>query len=71
MKPTAQIVCWNCRRGDLQLFNVKDSSGKKTPDYICVNCKETNYYPPILNMSKVYFPTDEKKVVTLEGDPVV
>lgn len=73
MKPRAQIVCWNCRRGDVQLFNIKDNKGNKTEDYVCVNCKSEFPVPPIGNMSKNYLKEDDTetpKVTTLEGDKV-
>lgn len=87
MRPIARIVCWSCRQGDKQLFRLKDKYGFKTPDYVCVDCKPLVSLPPIANMSKIYFPTDEQlqalkeqqqqaapstpKVVPVEGDPVV
>lgn len=67
MKPIARIVCWNCRRWDRQLFNIKNSLGKKTEDYVCVKCKNDNPVPPTPNMSMDYM---ETPVVTLEGDRV-
>lgn len=76
MKPVSRIVCWNCRNGNAQLFNIKDEKGKKTPDYICGQCKKDNYLPPVTNMSQVYFPTEDElkkeaqKTIALEGDVV-
>lgn len=83
MTPIAKIVCWHCRKGDKQLFRIKDEDGFKTEDYICVECKPTApKMPPIGNASKLYYPTkeqleriaqiqkDEKKVVAVEGDPI-
>lgn len=60
MRVIARIVCWNCRKGDLQLFNVRNKEGRKTEDYVCVNCKPLVGPPPIGNMSKYYFPTEEQ-----------
>lgn len=73
MKPRAQIVCWNCRQGNLQLFNIKDEAGKKTGDYVCVNCKDGFPVPPIGNMSKIYFKEENEEtteIQTLEGDKI-
>lgn len=83
MTPIAKIVCWHCRKGDKQLFRIRDEDGFKTEDYICVTCKaEGNYMPPIGNASKLYYPTkeqlerikqiqkDKDKVVAVEGDPI-
>lgn len=61
MRPIARIICWNCRDGSKQLFRVKDEYGFKTPDYVCVDCKALGKWePPIGNMSKMYFPTEEQ-----------
>lgn len=58
----AKIVCWHCRRGDRQLFRIKDSDGFKTEDYICVDCKFfTSQNPPIQNVSKMLIPKQLKK----------
>ncbi len=72
VKPIAQIVCWNCRQGNIQLFNIKNEQGKKTEDYVCLNCKDEFPVPPVENMSKNYFHYDDEtvKTVTLEGDKV-
>jgi protein-arginine kinase activator protein McsA len=51
--PTAQIVCWHCRKGDVTLLRVL-RDGKKTEDYICTVCAREDYAPPIGNMSKIY-----------------
>lgn len=60
MRAIARIVCWNCRQGNKQLYNVRDNQGKKTEDYVCVDCRPLGQNPPIGNMSKQYFPTDEQ-----------
>ena len=52
--PLSTIVCWNCKRNDLQLFRVKDE-GVKTEDYVCLNCKDLHPAPPIGNCSKIYY----------------
>lgn len=60
MRAIARIVCWNCRKGDKQLFRLKDEYGFKLEDYICVDCKPYHNFPPVANMSKVYLPTPEQ-----------
>lgn len=72
----AQIVCWHCRRGGgekFQLFNVKqekivkktDGSQQimvvKSDDYICNSCKDAGFLKPeTWNSSRVHIPTKEE-----------
>ena len=56
-----QIVCWHCRRAHVTLYNVKDEEGKKTNDYVCVNCREKFPRPEIYNCSRVLLKVEEKE----------
>ncbi len=60
--PLSTFVCWNCRRSDVTLLRIKDEDGKKTEDYVCVNCVTLHPAPPIGNFSKVHFPTMPIKI---------
>lgn len=48
-------VCWQCKRDNMPLTNIKDLDGKKTQDYICRGCQELYGMkkPPIANSSWV------------------
>lgn len=61
MNAIGRIVCWHCRRGNKQLFRLKNESGKKLPDYVCVECKpKAPARPPIGNVSMIRFPSKEE-----------
>lgn len=69
MKIVSRIVCWKCRKGNLQLFNVR-VLGKKTKNYVCVNCKKLQVLPEIDDMSQDYNDGLRPPVTALEGDLV-
>lgn len=61
-RPVSRIICWNCRRGDRQLFRVtkKDRSirfeATINTDYICVLCRSLGFSEPAIgNTSQEYF----------------
>ena len=70
MNIVSRIVCWKCRKGNLQLFNVKNELGKKTKNYVCVKCKKLQVSPEIDDMSQDYGDSLRPTVTSLEGDLV-
>jgi hypothetical protein len=70
MNIVSHIVCWKCRKGNLQLFNVRNELGKKTRNYVCVNCKKLQVFPEIDDMSQDYTNSLRPPVTSLEGDLV-
>ena len=71
MNIISRIVCYNCRKGNQQLFNVINSLGKKTRNYVCVECKKQLITPPeIDDMSQEYGDSLRPPVTSLEGDLV-
>jgi hypothetical protein len=54
--PISRIVCWRCKLGRRPLYNVKDSKGKKTQDYVCdIDMMLGFYKPAIGNQSQIFF----------------
>lgn len=60
MSISARFVCWNCRRSNTTLHNVKDEYGLKSEDYVCSDCKPLFPTPTRKNMSREFMPTKEQ-----------
>ena len=55
-RPVAKIVCWRCKLNRRPLYNVRDTNGKKTKDYVCdVDMMLGFYKPAIGNQSEIRF----------------
>lgn len=46
MKEVIITVCWKCKSRNKTLHGVKDEAGRKTKDYVCVDCLRDGYGKP-------------------------